>query len=171
MKMSQQEALNILGIDTLTITQEVVVRAYRQAAKIYHPDRNPAGLEMMKLVNLAYETLKDFEGTVSDSAFTDYGEKLNTALNSIIDLGLTVEICGCWIWVSGDTRTHRTVLKQAGFLWASKKQAWYFRPANQKKRRCGAAWSMEKIRANYGSNPAQVEPKTSNRQQAVLSHA
>lgn len=169
MKLSQQDALNILGINTSTVTQAAVVQAYRQAAKTYHPDRNPAGLEMMKLVNLAYETLKDFEGTVSESAFGDYGEKLNTALNAIINLGLHVEICGCWIWVSGDTRSHKEALKQAGFLWALKKKAWYFRPANQKKRRYRVAWSMEQIRTTYGSDSAKAVYQISNRQ--ALSHA
>ncbi len=169
MKLSQQDALNILGINTPTVTRAAVVQAYRQAAKTYHPDRNPAGLEMMKLVNLAYETLKDFEGTVSESVFSDYGEKLNTALNTLMSLGLNVEMCGCWIWVSGDTRSHKEALKQAGFLWALKKKAWYFRPAHQKKRRYRAAWSMKQIRATYGSDSAKAAYKSLNRQ--ALSHA
>ena len=54
--------------------------AYRRAAAKYHPDHNPAGLEMMKLVNVAYDTLKDYEGDIeSPESNNDYGEALNAA--------------------------------------------------------------------------------------------
>ena len=106
---------------------------YRKACSLYHPDRNPAGLEMMKLVNAALESLGNvinggaFDYSVkNDSDYTDLGEELNNALNAIINLGLTIEICGCWIWVSGDTKPHREALKSAGYKWAPKKLMWSF---------------------------------------------
>jgi len=121
MKMNSKDALHILGL-TSDATTEVIKAAYRKACATYHPDRNPAGLEMMKLVNCAYESLSHYVPTESiDGENTNYGEEMNTALNAIIHLGLTIEICGSWIWVSGDTRPHKDTLKNAGFKWASKK--------------------------------------------------
>lgn len=78
-------------------------------------------------------------------------DALATAFNAITHLGLTLEVCGTWGWISGDTKSHQDVLKAAGFLWASKKMRWYFRPEKSKARRGSEVWSMEKIRTVYGS--------------------
>ncbi|MFN7095305.1 MAG: J domain-containing protein [Burkholderiales bacterium] len=43
------------------ITPADIKHAYRKACAIYHPDRNSAGLEMMKLVNKAYDIAKDYK--------------------------------------------------------------------------------------------------------------
>jgi len=152
--MARRDALNILGIDAEVLTSEITKKAYRKAAQHYHPDRNPAGLEMMKLVNAAYEVLKDFSGklesSLNEAVNTHYGEKINEALNAIIGLGLDIEICGAWVWVSGNTKPHEERLKEASFRWSSKKFRWYFRPEDYKPRP-HKAWSMEKIKAAYGS--------------------
>lgn len=156
MKMNHTDAFSILGITTdSNVTPETIKDAYRRAAAKYHPDHNPAGLEMMKLVNVAYDTLKDFAGTAekSDAA---YGEAINTALNAIINLGLNIEICGAWVWVGGNTKSHKETLKAAGFFWSPKKSLWYFRSAEHKSYN-RKAWSIEQIRATYGSAEIKKE--------------
>lgn len=119
---------------------------------MFHPDRNPAGLEMMKLVNAAYDALQNYvaDSVKVEADAADYGDEINTALNAIIHLGLNIEICGSWLWVSGDTKPHKEVLKAAGFKWAAKKLMWNFRPAEWKSFNRGN-WSMDKIRATHGS--------------------
>jgi hypothetical protein len=49
------------------------------------------------MVNVAYETLKNYEGMVEPST-ADYGDAINTALNAIMGLGLHIEICGAWVF-------------------------------------------------------------------------
>ena len=151
--MKTTDAAQILGLSG-EITPEDVKQAYRQAAKTYHPDRNPAGAEMMKVINAAYDLLKDFSGEIDPETAPDgtsYPEALNEALNAIIALdGLEIEVCGAWVWVGGNTRTHRQVLKEAGFFYASKKQRWYFRPENWRSSSRGQ-YSMDDIRGKYGS--------------------
>ncbi len=131
MKMTHKDALSILNLSG-TATMDDIKTAYRRACSMFHPDRNPAGLEMMKLVNAAYAALEDYvSGTVKTDGSPDaqsYGEEINAALNVIIHLGLEIEVCGAWLWVSGDTKPHREILKTAGFKWASKKLMWNFRP-------------------------------------------
>ena len=115
--MNIKDAARLLNI-TGTVTPAEIKKAYRKAAYQYHPDRNPAGADMMKLINNAYEVLKDFEGAIPDyeAQATDYPEALNAALNSIIGLAkLDIEICGAWVWVSGNTKQHKEILKQVGF--------------------------------------------------------
>ena len=48
---------------------------------------------------------------------------------------LEIEIAGCWIWISGNTREHKEELKELGFKYASKKQMWYYNPDTSWKRR------------------------------------
>ncbi len=151
--MTPYDAAKILGLSG-TITPELAKKAHRAACKKYHPDINPAGEEMMKLVNEAYEALRDFAGDVKDQQ-TSYGDHLNDALNAILGLqGLTIEICGAWIWVTGNTRPFKEQLKEAGFKWAKKKIAWYFRPDDYRSRGRGQS-SLDEIREKYGSKAPQ----------------
>ncbi|CAL7961374.1 Molecular chaperone DnaJ [Gammaproteobacteria bacterium] len=155
---SIKDSLAILNIQSDFVTKEEIKEAYRKAAFKYHHDRNPAGLEMMQLVNAAYENLKDFEGdtTKLNKTNKDFGESINNALNAIINLGLDIEICGAWAWISGDTKPHKEALKAAGFFWSPKKSNWYFRPEDYKSHNRGT-WSMEKIRDSYGSTKFKKE--------------
>lgn len=152
MKMNIRDAISILEITEKSLTEEKLKLAYRRAAQKYHPDRNPAGLEMMKLVNAAYESLKNCCGNIEagEHGASEYGEHINAALNAIIGLGLNIEVCGAWVWISGNTKPHKEKLKEAGFKWASKKCCWYFRPEDYKSRR-HKSWLMSDIRNKYGS--------------------
>lgn len=160
MKMNHNDALHILGLTEGSDTKpESIKYAYRRASAKFHPDKNPAGLEMMKLINSAYQALEDvingapFDRSVKKESIAgseNYGEEINTALNAIINLGLTIEVCGSWLWVSGDTRPHREILKTSGFKWAPKKSMWHFRPAEYKSFNRGK-WDMDKIRMTHGS--------------------
>jgi hypothetical protein len=73
-------------------------------------------------------------------------EKIEAALN----MGLDVELIGLWVWVSGDTKTHKEELKAQGFKWAPKKdgQPWYFAGVPSFNRK---PQDLDTIRANYGS--------------------
>jgi hypothetical protein len=153
--MNHSDAAKILSL-TGDITPDIVKQAYRVACKAFHPDRNPAGLEMMKAVNVAYATLKDVTETTENSDI-EYSEKLNDAINAIINLeGLIVEVCGSWVWVSGDTRPHKTVIKEAGYFWASKKKMWYYRPADYKSSSRGKL-SMDEVRNIHGSSTVKAK--------------
>lgn len=151
--MKITDAAQILELSG-TVTPEDVKRAYRQAAMKYHPDRNPAGAEMMKIVNAAYDVLRDYSGEIEQTETTtsgSYPEALNEALNAVYGLdGLDIEICGAWVWIDGDTYQHRAPLKDAGFRFASKKKRWYFRPEDWRSSSHGQ-YSMDDIRGKYGS--------------------
>lgn len=155
--MFVNDALNLLNL-TSPVTQAEIKAAYKKASLKYHPDRNTAGAEMMKVINAAFECLKKLGDTVeakegfkeADSA-EDYSEILN-ALHELD--GLEIEICGNWIWITGDTRKHKGRLgrKEGGLgcFYSKNKKAWYYRPAEYKSfGRSGA--SMDEIRAKYGS--------------------
>ncbi len=164
--MNHHDAAKILNLSG-DITPEAVKCAYRQACKKYHPDRNPAGEEMMKAVNAAYAVLKDFTGQANTESTEDYGNGLNEAIGFALDLaGVVVEVCGAWVWLSGETKQHREALNNSkkhlpdgnGFRWAPKKKMWYYRPADWTSRGRGA-WSMDDIRAEHGSTTVKNQKK------------
>ncbi len=152
-------AAKVLGL-TGEINAETVSKAYRRAAMKYHPDRNPAGLVMMKAINAARLALADFVGRLDHSEAAGlYGDHLNDAIAHLLhSVGLDLEICGAWLWVSGETRAHKDTIKQfesdSGnkFRWHSKKCKWYFAPNDFKgRRRFSGSVDMEDIRERYGS--------------------
>lgn len=152
--MNKYDALKILGITESTITEEIVKTAYRQVSLKFHPDRNPAGHQMMILINEAREVLKEvtYPFDYKSEESYNYGEEINEALNKIINLqGIVIEICGAWVWVSGNTKEHWAILKEAGFKFSAPKKMVYFRPEYAQTRRYKKdGLSMDEIRGKYG---------------------
>ena len=71
-------------------------------------------------------------------------------ISALVNLdGIGIEICGSFIWLSGDTYQWKELLKGLGFKWARKKKRWFLAPQRKGKRNNN--WSMEKIRARHGS--------------------
>lgn len=159
--MNKHDACKILGLGSdAEITNESVTHAYRRAAAKYHPDRNAGGLQMMQNVNeardclvellLAGERMTGSDYMRADQA-SDLGDELMAALNAVCGLsGVDVELCGAWIWLSGNTREHKDAIKAAGFWWSSPKSMWYFRPADYKSYNRKST-EMDTIRTKYGS--------------------
>lgn len=153
--MNINEALNLLNLKG-TVNKEDLAKAYKRLAVKYHPDRNPTGSEMMKVINAAYNFLKNLDQaeikhTDEDNAY-NYSEKLETVIVEVMKMnGVIIEICGNWIWLSGDTKTYKDQIKAIGFLWAGKKLKWYYKPTEHKSK-SHQSWDMDKIRSKYGSN-------------------
>ena len=162
-------AAKVLGL-TGEINAETVTAAYRRAAMRYHPDRNPAGLHMMKAVNAARLALADFVGNLSHAPeAASYGGDLNDAIAHLLhSVGLDLEICGAWLWVSGETKAHRDTIKayqsDTGnrFKWHSKKLKWYFCPNDYtgRRRKGKGNVDMDEIRDRYGSAHVATQGRT-----------
>ncbi len=129
---------------------------YRELAKKHHPDRG-GDVENMKQVNNEYEYIIknrcfSFRSESEKENFDEnsellYPEIINQLLNLI---GINIELCGAWLWVSGATKIHRQELKKIGLWYAAKKEMWYYRP-NHLKRKKGKTVDMMTIREKYGS--------------------
>ena len=123
---------------------------YRRLSKIYHPDLG-GDLEIMKQINAQYETAFDALNASSDEPKAETAADFINIINALVKLqGITIELCGSWLWISGDTKAVKEELKAAGCRWASKKSMWYWHPADWKPANRKTA-TMEHIRQKYGS--------------------
>lgn len=130
-------------------------RTYRILAMTHHPDHG-GQTETMQAINAAYTAaVKQFSryGSMPKSERKAAADKrrstaeVERAIEAIQNLpGLTVELVGLWVWVSGNTYPHRDPLKAAGYKWASKKRMWYYAgcPA------AGRGIPMDTIKEKYG---------------------
>lgn len=151
-------------------TLEELRKQYKELLKQYHPDNPKGSTEATQAINAEYDrlfkVLKDrHESKTADTETNnknmqyDFEEdaKLREVLQKIIHFSnITIEICGSWIWLAGNTYQYKTELKEIGFKWASKKKQWYFHTeAFRKKGK--KALSMEDIRNYYGSTEVKAK--------------
>lgn len=152
-------------------TLEELRKQYRDLLKIHHPD-NGGNVSDMQEINAEYDRLfkllKDrHDSNATDSDKTSYSNmkydftedtKLREILNKIIGFqGITIEICGSWIWVF-NSYNYRKELKEMGFKYASKKKAWHWHSEAFKKK-SRRTLSMTDIRSYYGSTEVQPEQR------------
>jgi len=64
--------------------------------------------------------------------------------------GIKIEICGYWIWISGNTFPVHERLRHLNCQWSKSKKMWYFCPLGYKKTARGR-FSMKQIRLKFGS--------------------
>lgn len=164
--MNTIEALNVLNVKN-DVTKTELKAAYKKLSLKYHPDRNPIGLEMMKMVNEAYLFLSEnleyiLRNTANSTAedFYNFSEEMANVLEQVSQMeGVIYEMLGNWLWIYGDTKAYKDDFKKLNCLWASKKKCWYFRPnehkciGNRKER------TFDEIRNNYKSNGAKYAGK------------
>lgn len=143
------------------VTCEDVKQMYKKLARDLHPDCNPGKdttaefQEMSKQYEEAYNRLKDIHQNASGETYqketkqtaTEYADLINQLLHIP---GLMIELCGSWLWITGNTRPVKDQLKALGFRFSSKKQAWYFHSEPYRKHGKSEK-SMDDIRNMYGS--------------------
>ena len=142
-------------------TAEDLKKAYKKLARELHPDNNrdrdTTGefQRMQEEFEKAWSCLKDVhvnkEGETYTKETTETAAEFMDLINKLLNLpGIEIELCGSWIWVTGNTKPCRDELKKFGFRWANNKAAWYYhRDPYRKKSK--TSMSLDDIRRMYGS--------------------
>lgn len=147
-------------------TLEELKKQYHKLAIKYHPDRG-GNVADMQAVNAEYDalfaTLKNVhstaEGKTYEKATYETPDEFKNIIDKLIHLdGLHIEICGSWIWITGATFKHKTVLKALKFRWSKSKQAWYYHTAEYKKT-SNQTFTLNQIRDLYGSEVIAEQPQ------------
>ena len=143
-------------------TAEELKKEYRKLAMKLHPDIVGGDGEEFKVMQAEFEKLwerlknvhqnaKGETYTKTSETTTETPQEFIHIINVLITLvGVEVELCGKWIWVSGNTKPHKETLKQLKFKWAHKKQAWYYH-AEPYKKKSHVDYTLDEIREIFGS--------------------
>ncbi|MFA7157530.1 MAG: DnaJ domain-containing protein [Bacilli bacterium] len=142
-------------------TIEEIKKRYRKLAQQFHPDHNRETdtnsimaeinsqyekFRFQKFTATNHETKKTYEQTFDP--FDGYRELIDKLINL---QGITIELCGSWLWITGETKQHKETLKELNFSFSGKKIAWYWKPGTYRKK-SKKELNLEEIRNLYGSN-------------------
>lgn len=148
------------GVQTL----EELKREYKRLAKLLHPDCGGTDAEMAALNN-QYDELSarlpktNAAGETYQPQTREAPEAFRAAVMAALNLdGVELELCGCWLWATGDTRPHKDTLKAAGYRWSANKAAWYWHEEGYRKH-SGKHYTLDDIRAMHGSASVSADPR------------
>ena len=135
---------------------------YKKLAFMLHPDKGGDTAEFQEMQN-QFEKFtpksEKFKGEFENfnaEHFKDIIEKLMQIRN------IEFEICGSFIWLSGETKANKEeikAIKSESFKpaqWHSKKLMWFFAPSDYR-RFSGKTFEMDDIRRKYGSERFERE--------------
>ena len=147
-------------------TAEELKKEYRRLAKELHPDLG-GDTEEFKVMQNEFEKMwerlknvhKNSDGETYTKESTETAEEFIHIIEVLTPLkNILVEICGSWIWVTGDTKEHKNILKELKFRYAHKKQAWYYHTEPYKKKG-KRELTLDEIRDMFGSQSYQKKPE------------
>jgi hypothetical protein len=156
-------------------TIEQIKKRYRELAQKFHPDHGGTN-EEMTIINLQYEQQKGrkFTSTNHETGKTyeqnfDPFDGYRELIDKLINLqGIEIELCGTWLWITGQTKPYKEQLKELGFKFSGKKCAWYWKPGDKKyRKKSKKELNLDEIRNLYGSEKVNRTEQEREQRQAI----
>lgn len=151
-------------------TQEEAKKRFHELAKAHHPDLG-GDESIMQQINAEYDLVANAlprtnakgETYQPASENAEMPDVFRAAIIAAIHLdGVRIELCGNWLWLTGDTKKHKETLKAAGYRWSPNKNAWYWHYGVYHKRG-NRSLTMDEIRVKYGRTDVRPERNTEQR--------
>lgn len=147
-------------------TLEELKKQYRVLAMKHHPDcgGNTADMQAINAeYDILFNELKDIHTNASGETYrattNETPEQFKNIINRLIVLeGISIEIIGSWVWVTGNTYQHKEIIKSLMFRWSNSKKAWYFHGDNYHKT-SRKTFTLDEIRDLYGSQTITSKPQ------------
>lgn len=138
-------------------TMDELKALYKKLCKRWHPDLPGGDNATMAEINAEFDRLAGIlpkvnsKGEKYQPEHREAPEAFRAAVVAVQNIpGIMVELCGEWLWITGNTREHKDVFKAAGFRWSNNKAAWYWHEGEY--RRSGKKhYTMDQIREMHGS--------------------
>ena len=157
--------MNISFLKNINTLEELKIE-FKKLARKHHPDLG-GSTELMQILNNEYDYLSSYLSNLAkkhneaentkaykERKYWSYedqetAKRYRDIITALLNIeGLIIEICGTWLWISGNTKDHKDLLKGLGLKWARQKQMWYL---GENAGRRGKPQDMEHIRSKYGS--------------------
>lgn len=133
---------------------------YRDLVRQYHPDNGGTG-EELKEITVEFKTwfahFKNIHTNANGETYTAETDSTETPedfidiINNLSTIpNISVEICGTWLWISGNTYPVRAQLTSFGCRWSKGKKKWYW-TTDEYTRVHYKTPTMAQIRQMYGS--------------------
>lgn len=95
---------------------------------------------------------KDGEKYTSQRENAETASEFKDLINTLMRFDeIEIEVIGCFVWVTGNTKPYKDTLKSLGFLWHCKKNAWYLKPEDYH-RKSHREYELDEIRRMYGTS-------------------
>ena len=127
---------------------------FRKLCNELHPDKGGKSSDFINMMN-EYNSIKDSFNKDFEAENLNADKFYNLIQQLDILQGCEIEFIGTFIWIGGDTKTNKDLIKNLildGYntaRWAKNKQLWYFSPMEYKKK-SGKAFTMDQIRSSHG---------------------
>ena len=137
-----------------------IKKCYRKLCSIHHPDKGGEVGNMQEVNAQYHEALQNIDGQITEDnkgnkyTYTykhDIEEEIINKINELLALRLTgaeIALIGTWIWITGQTKQYKELLKEANCKWHSKRKCWFF--STQKKTRWNKNASLDDLANSYG---------------------
>ena len=136
---------------------------YLKLVKLYHPDHNVTDTTviMSQINNFFEECLQNLSGatlinnsTKQTYTYQPHSQAAQQFQDILLKLfkfpNIAIELCGSWLWITGDTFSYRKELKSIGCRYSGKKRAWSWHVGSYRKRN-KKTFTLPGIRELYGS--------------------
>ena len=154
------------------VTIEELKRKYYALAQKYHPDHG-GDTEVMKEINAEFsdmaKILRNKHERKTTNKEEEYSEEKESNFNAdkYMDIisklihfsGVKIEVCGTWLWLTGNTYHYREEIKALGFQWSKSKKAWYYAEGLFHRKTRGTK-TLNQIRNEFGSETIVNKPFT-----------
>ena len=138
-------------------TEREIKKRFHELMLIHHPDRGGNLRVCQEIIGQYREALKSCQYTGAEwngqhQAY-QYDETLEKEFEEAMNWAMTLSYCkieliGTWLWVTGKTQPIRDMLKEKGFHWASRKEAWCFHVGLWKRNK--KHFHLDDLRARHG---------------------
>lgn len=151
---------------------EELKKQYFGLAKKYHSDITKGNDNAMTEINNEYEVLfkkyKNIHRNTKEDVKSDtYEDKKGTSetpedfktiILTLLNLNVDIELCGRWLWISGNTKNCKDELKKLNCKWSPAKQMWSWHFDKDSTHYSKKRQTMDYIRGKYGSVKFEKEP-------------
>ncbi len=156
-----ENAIVIFGLENGQYSLSDVKQVYRKLASANHPDKG-GSTETMQLINTAFSELcKHFElnATLDINQETETSHSFDFSFMDTLKTlhGVVIEVCGYWVWLSGNTYPHKETISNLGFKFSGAKKSWYWSPTIDTSKYKRGSKSMKNIRQEFGSKIIKTE--------------